>query len=107
MTITRCADVHQVYIVAVEHPPPVRVVVRPTQLMRRGLHRWAIPASHDGHLWAQRQVKEPWRHPPPLGVRGDHEGIPDHSDAQSSPLMLSHHLRPYRQYLPNTTSSVQ
>jgi hypothetical protein len=91
--VTGGADVDQVDVVAFDQAAPVRLHRLPAQLVRGGPHAVGVPSGHSRELRLQRQVKEPGRGAPGVGVGGTHKGIAHHADAKGLDSVIESSFR--------------
>src|SRR5690625_979259 len=88
MRIPRRADVDEVDIVPLEDASPVGFDVAPAELVSGRARPLLVAPDEHSHFWIKRQIEEPGRYAPPLGVGSAHERVADHGYPEP-PLTLA------------------
>src|SRR5699024_12174084 len=89
MRIPRRADVDEVDIVPLEDASPVGFDVATAELVSGRARPLLVAPDEHSHFWIKRQIEEPGRYAPPLGVGSAHERVADHGYPEP-PLTLAH-----------------
>jgi len=87
---TRARDVDERNVVACDEPPPVGLGGRPPEPLRRGTDLDGVAAAQRGHARHEWRVERARDGAPRLRMRGAHERIAHHADADLAPAIRRH-----------------